>query len=93
MHCPGPLQGWPAGVTQTPAMAGQVAAEVQDACGGLLHVPGVVWHTEFWVAAVHCVPAGVTQVPAATQGLVVPLQATPVTLHVPPRIAQSLPLA
>jgi hypothetical protein len=54
----------------------------------LLHVPGVLWHTVFCVAAVHSVPAGLAQVPAAAQGTVVLLQAAPVRLHVPPRTAQ-----
>jgi hypothetical protein len=72
-----------------PFTAGHVAAEVQDAKGALLHVPGVVEHCAL---DVHCVAEGVTQVPAATQGLVVPLQAALVALHVPPRIAQ-LPAA
>jgi hypothetical protein len=70
-----------------PFTAGHVAAEVQDANGGLLHVPGVVEHCAL---DVHCVAEGVTQVPAGTHGLVVPLQAALVRLQVPPWIAQLL---
>jgi hypothetical protein len=93
VHCPAEVQDWPAGVTHTPGVAVHWAAVVQDWPAGLLHVPGVWLQTVFCVAAVHCVPEGVTQVPAATQGLVVPLQAAPVRLQVPPWIAQSLPFA
>lgn len=93
VHCPGPVQGCPAGVTQTPLVLLHWLAKVHACPAGLLHVPGVVWHTTFCVAAVHCVPAGVLHVPAATQLLVVPLQGAPVRLQVPPWIAQSLPFA
>lgn len=88
VQSPAEVQDWPEGVTQTPGVAVHWAAVVQDWPAGLLHVPGVLWQTVFCVAAVHTVPAGATQWPAATQGLVVPLQAAPVRLHVPPRTAQ-----
>lgn len=87
VHCDAIWQGVPGGFTQVPFTVGHVAAEVQDAKGALLHVPGVCEHCAL---DVHCVVEGVVQVPAGTHGLVVPLQATPVTLQVPPRIAQLL---
>ncbi|HTP47828.1 MAG TPA: hypothetical protein VMQ50_13010, partial [Casimicrobiaceae bacterium] len=64
-----------------PSLSGQVAADVHDALGGLLQVPGVTWHC---ADDVHIVAAGFTQNPAGAHGFVVPLQVAPVRLHVPP---------
>jgi hypothetical protein len=84
-HCAAEVQAWPTGVTHVPLLSGQVAAEVQDAKGALLQLPGVTWHC---ADDVHIVAAGFTQNPAGAHGFVVPLQAAPVRLHVPPCTAQ-----
>jgi hypothetical protein len=85
VHCAAEVQDRPGGFAHVPFVSWHCAAEVQDRPAGLLHVPGVCEHC---AEDVHIVAAGVTQWPAAAHGFVVPLQAAPVRLQVPPRIAQ-----
>lgn len=54
--------------------------------GGLLHAPS---DGEHCALPVHSVVDGVVQKPAAAHGMVVPLHAAAVRLHVPPRTAQT----